>query len=132
MSASITHTPDKPPRLLYARFALYTGGTSAILASICCLGPFLLVTLSLSGAWTLYFITVADWARPFFILLALITLGVSYHIIWGSVSVLTTEGVCMTRKELMTYKVYFLFVVLLVVAMLMLPYFSQSMGLIME
>jgi mercuric ion transport protein len=129
MSDSTKHTP--PPHR-NARLALYTGGTSAILASICCLGPFLLVTLSLSGAWTLYLITVADWARPFFILLALITLGVSYHIIWGSVSVLTTEGVCMTRKELMTYKVYFLFVVLLVVAMLMLPYFAQSMGLLME
>jgi mercuric ion transport protein len=132
MSDSIMHAPDRNPRLLYARFALYTGGISAILASTCCLGPFLLVTLGLSNAWILYLITVADWARPFFILLALITLGVSYQYIWGSFTVRKTDGIRMRQKELMPYKVYFLFVVFLVAAMLMLPYFAQNMGLLIE
>jgi hypothetical protein len=75
---------------------------------------------------------VADWARPFFILLALITLGVSYQYIWGSFTVRKTDGIRMRQKELMPYKVYFLFVVFLVAAMLMLPYFAQNMGLLIE
>lgn len=123
---------DRNPRLSYARFALYTGGISAILASVCCLGPFLLVTLSFSNTWILYLITLADWSRPFFILVALITLVVSYQFIWGSATVRTAEGIHMTQKELMPYKAYFSFVVLLVVAMLMLPYFAQNIGLIIE
>ncbi|HHX4191795.1 mercuric transport protein, partial [Burkholderia contaminans] len=33
------------------RGALFAGGLAAILASACCLGPLVLVTLGFSGAW---------------------------------------------------------------------------------
>jgi mercuric ion transport protein len=109
-----------------ARVALCIGGVSAILASICCLGTFLLVKLGFSDGRILYLLTLADWARPFFILLALVTLIFSYHSIWSSTSARTAKGGCITQKEMMTYKCYFLFVVSLVVTVLMLPYFAPN------
>ncbi len=33
------------------RAALVTGGLAAVVASACCLGPLILVTLGISGAW---------------------------------------------------------------------------------
>lgn len=111
-----------------ARIALCIGGLSAILASICCLGTFLLVKLSFSDSRILYLLTLADWSRPFFILLALATLLFSYHSIWGSPSVRTAKGGCKTKKEIMACKCYFLFVVSLVVTVLMLPYFAPNIG----
>ncbi len=75
-----------------ARIALCAGGASSVLASICCLGPFLLVTLGFSSAKILYFMTLADWSRPFFILLALAALLFSYNSIWGSTSAHTAKG----------------------------------------
>lgn len=118
---------DAAHPLLYkkARIGLSIGGVSAILASVCCLGTFLLTTLKFSNAGILYLMTLADWSRPFFILLALLSLIFSYNSIWGSRSHMRM-GVCTTRKEMMANKAYFLFVVGLVVTMLMLPYFAPG------
>jgi mercuric ion transport protein len=124
MTSSTTH----PLQYRNARIALCAGGTSAVLASICCIGPFLLVTLGFSSAKILYLLTLADWSRPFFVLLALAALLFSYSSIWSSTSVLTAKGVCMSQKEIMIYKCYFLFVVSLVVTVLMLPYFAPNIG----
>ena len=124
MTSSTTH----PLPYRNARIALCTGGASAVLASICCIGPFLLVTLGFSSAKILYLLTLADWSRPFFVLLALAALLFSYNSIWSSTSVLTAKRVCMSQKEIMIYKCYFLFVVSLVVTVLMLPYFAPNIG----
>ena len=123
-----TNSNTHPLPYKHARIALCTGGASAVLASICCIGPFLLVTLGFSSAKILYLLTLADWSRPFFVLLALATLLFSYNSIWSSTSVLTAKGVCMSQKEIMIYKCYFLFVVSLVVTVLMLPYFAPNIG----
>ena len=128
VSHKTTNSNTHPLPYRNARIALCTGGASAVLASICCIGPFLLVTLGFSSAKILYLLTLADWSRPFFVLLALAALLFSYNSIWGSNSVLTAKGVCMTQKEIMIYKCYFLFVVSLVVTVLMLPYFAPNIG----
>ena len=127
-SHKITNSTMHPLPYKHARIALCTGGASTVLASICCIGPFLLVTLGFSSAKILYLLTLADWSRPFFVLLALATLLFSYNSIWGSNYVLTAKGVCMTQNEMMIYKCYFLFVVSLVVTVLMLPYFAPNIG----
>lgn len=122
MTSSTTHTlPYKN-----ARITLNTGGAFAILASICCLGPFLLVTLGFSSAKILYLLTLADWARPFFILVAVLSLMISYNSIWGSTYACKAKEGCMSQNEIMMYKCYYVFVVSLVVSVLMLPYFSLA------
>jgi mercuric ion transport protein len=51
--------------------ALFAGGLAAILASTCCLGPLVLVSLGISGAWIAN-LTVLEPYRPIFIGAALI------------------------------------------------------------
>ncbi len=124
MASSTTHIlPYKN-----ARTALNIGSASAVLASICCLGTFLLVTIGYSSAKILYLLTLADWSRPFFILVALVSILYSYNNIWNPASICTAKGGCMNEKEIMMYKCYYLFVVSLVISVLMLPYFGPNIG----
>lgn len=61
--------PESP----YSRYFLFVSGLGAALASLCCLGPLLLVALGFSGAW-LANLTVLEPYRPFFIGLSLLAL----------------------------------------------------------
>ena len=60
------------------RKALAAGGVAAILASACCLGPLVLVTLGFSGAWIGNF-KVFEPFRPVFLSAAAIALFVAYR-----------------------------------------------------
>src|SRR5229473_3345864 len=53
--------------------ALFAGGLAAILASTCCLGPLILISLGFSGAW-IGSLTVLEPYRPFFIVAAVLGL----------------------------------------------------------
>ena len=55
------------------RGALAAGGLAAILASTCCLGPLVLITLGFSGAW-IGNLTALEPYRPIFIGVALVAL----------------------------------------------------------
>ena len=56
------------------RGALAAGGLAAILASTCCLGPLVLITLGFSGAW-IGNLTALEPYRPIFIGVALVALA---------------------------------------------------------
>jgi len=68
-----SETPIKTPSWL---------GIGAILAAVgasaCCVGPFLLLSLGIGGAW-ISTLTALEPARPFFIILALIFIGLGYR-----------------------------------------------------
>ena len=51
---------------------------SAIGASVCCVGPLLLLSLGISGAW-MSTLTSMESVRPFFILLTLVFIGLGYR-----------------------------------------------------
>jgi len=104
------------------RIALYIGGTAAILASICHPSSFLLNTLGLSDSRILYLLTLAEWSRPFFIVVALVALCFAYQRMWHPVSAYKSGQIFVTPQIKRTYKAYFLFVTMLVVTVLMLPY----------
>ena len=59
------------------RGALAAGGLAAILASACCLGPLLLVTIGVSGAWIAN-LSLLEPYRPIFIGVALVALSFPY------------------------------------------------------
>jgi len=58
--------------------SLITGVVAAILASACCLIPFILLSIGLSGAW-LSSLSALDPFRPLFIGIALIALYFAYR-----------------------------------------------------
>ena len=51
---------------------------AAVGASVCCVGPFLLLSLGIGGAW-ISTLTAMEPARPFFIILTLIFIAFGYR-----------------------------------------------------
>lgn len=116
--------PYKDSFFSFARLALYTGGISAILASTCHHISFLLVNFGFSNSKIIYIVTLADWARPFLIVVALIALFISYKDIWHISSSDKLGRFNPISQTMVTDKAFFLFVAMLVLILLMLPYFS--------
>ena len=105
------------------RIALYVGGMAAILASTCHHISFLLSRLGLTESKILYIVTLADWARPFLVAVALITLFISYRHIWHISSAYKAGRDSPISLAKATDKVFFLFITMIVIIVLMLPHF---------
>ena len=109
---------DESPK---ARNALAAGGIAAVLASTCCLGPLVLVTLGFSGAW-IGNLLVLDPYRPFFIGAALVALGFAYRGIFRPMSACPPGETCSVPKVRRAYKILFWLVGALVLVALAFPY----------
>lgn len=92
-----------------SRGALYAGGLAAILASTCCLGPLVLLTLGVSGAW-IGNLTALEPFRPFFIVAAVGTLVFAYRQIFRPAAACKPGEVCAIPNVRTTYKVLFFIV----------------------
>lgn len=103
------------------RGTLFAGGLAAILASTCCLGPLVLVTLGFSGAW-IGNLTVLEPYRPIFIAAALVALFFAYRRIFRPVQVCKPGEVCAIPQVHSTHKLIFWVVIALVVVALGFPY----------
>lgn len=104
------------PQPTKGRGALLVGGLAAILASTCCLGPLVLLTLGISGAWIAN-LTALEPYRPMFIGLAVVALFFSYRRIFRPAVACQPGEVCAIPEVRATYKALFgLVVVLLLIA----------------
>lgn len=103
------------------RAALATGGLAAILASTCCLGPLILVTLGFSGAW-ISNLTVLEPYRPFFIGAALVALYFAYQRIFRPVQACQPGQVCALPQVRNTYRLVFWVVAALAAVAMAYPY----------
>jgi len=88
------------------RGALFAGGLAAILASTCCLGPLILVTVGVSGAW-ISNLTLLEPYRPFFIGVALLALFFAGRRIFRPAQACKAGEVCAVPAVRNTYKVLF-------------------------
>lgn len=103
------------------RGALATGGVAAVLASACCLGPLVLITLGFSGAW-IGSLTVLEPYRPIFIGAALIALFFAWRSIFRPVHSCKPSDVCAVPQVRTAYKVMFWIVSALILVALAFPY----------
>ncbi len=103
------------------RGALFAGGVAAILASACCLGPLILITLGFSGAW-IGSLTLLDRYRPIFIGAALVALFLAWRRIYGLAQACKQGDVCAVPQVQAAYKLIFWVVVVLVLVALGFPY----------
>ncbi|MFZ3184342.1 MAG: mercuric ion transporter MerT [Pseudomonas sp.] len=101
--------------------ALFAGGLAAILASTCCLGPLVLITLGFSGAW-ISNLTVLEPYRPLFIGAALVALLFAYRRIFRPIQACIPGEVCAIPQVRITYKLLFWLVTALVLVALGFPY----------
>lgn len=103
------------------RNALFAGGLAAILASTCCLGPLVLVTLGFSGAW-IGNLTVLEPYRPLFIGAALIAMFFAWRHIFRPAQACRPDQVCAIAQVQTAYKRIFWVVIVLVLIALAYPY----------
>lgn len=102
------------------RGALAAGGLAAVLASTCCLGPLVLVTLGFSGAWIGY-LTMLEPYRPIFIGVALVALFLAWRRIFRPARACRPDEVCAVPRVRTIYKVLFWIVATLVLVALAFP-----------
>ncbi|WP_136415955.1 mercuric ion transporter MerT [Herbaspirillum sp. ST 5-3] len=102
------------------RTALLAGGIAAILASTCCLGPLVLITLGISGAW-IGNLRALERYRPIFIGAALVALFFAWRRVWRPVATCAPGEACAVPQVKNAYKVLFCVVVALVVLALVFP-----------
>ena len=105
------------------RGALFTGGVAAILASTCCLGPLVLITLGFSGAW-ISNLTVLEPYRPIFLGTALVALFFAWQRIYRPDSTCKPGEVCALPQTKRIYKITFWVVAFLVLVALTFPYIA--------
>lgn len=103
------------------RGALAAGGLAAILASTCCLGPLVLITLGFSGAW-IGNLTVLEPYRPIFIGVAVVALFFAWRRIFRPARACEPSEVCAVPQARVAYKILFWIVTALVVIALAFPY----------
>ncbi len=101
--------------------ALLTGGVAAILASTCCLGPLLLVTLGFGGAW-LSRLRVMEAYSNYFLGVALVAMVFAYLRIYRPVQSCKPGELCAIPQVRIAYKIIFWLVMSLIVVALAYPY----------
>jgi mercuric ion transport protein len=104
--------------------ALFAGGLAAILASTCCLGPLVLVSLGISGAW-IGNLTVLEPYRPIFIGAALIALFLAGRSIFRPAHACQPGEICAMPQTRGVYKFMFWICAALVVVAIAYPYVAR-------
>ena len=104
--------------------ALFAGGVAAILASTCCLGPLILVSLGISGAW-IGNLTVLEPYRPIFIGAALIALFFAARSIFRPAQACQPGEVCAMPRTRGVYQLMFWICAALVVVAIAYPYVAR-------
>lgn len=103
------------------RAPLAAGGIAGLLASACCIGPLVLVTLGVSGAW-IGNLTALEPYRPLFIGVALVAMVFAWRRIFRPVEECQPGEVCAVPRVRVAYKVIFWLVSVLVLVALLFPY----------
>jgi mercuric ion transport protein len=119
LPGSEKETPWSKPQ--NGRGALGIGGLAAVFASICCLGPLLLVSIGISGAW-IGNLTVFEPYRPIFIGAALVALFFAYRGIFRPAQACKPGEVCAVPQVKTAYKSIFWIVAALTGVALAFPY----------
>ncbi len=108
-------------RSIDGRNALAASGIAALLASGCCLGPLVLVTLGFSGAW-IGNLSALEPYRPWLIGAAVLTLSLAWYPIFRPPQACRAGKTCAAPRRRMVYKLIFCFVTLLVAVAIGFPY----------
>lgn len=104
-----------------ARGVLAAGGLAAVLASTCCIGPLVLLSLGLGGAWAVN-LTALEPFRPWFLGAALVALFFAYRRIFRPVAACDPGEVCAVPAARRAYRIAFWTVAALVLLALGSPY----------
>ena len=103
--------------------ALAAGGAAALLASTCCVGPLVLITLGFSGAW-ISGLTLLEPYQPIFVATALVALFFAWKRIWRPATECAPGEICSLPRVGRAQKLLFVAVSVLVVVVLAFPFIA--------
>ena len=106
------------------RGALLTGGLAAILASTCCLGPLVLVTLGIGGAWVSN-LSKLEPLRPVFIVATLGLLAWAWHKLYRTPEVCEPGALCADPKVRHRQRLIFWVVAVVLTLLLTFPWYAS-------
>ena len=103
------------------RGTLVAGVLAAVGASVCCVGPLVLLALGISGAW-ISTLTMLEPFRPIFIGLTLLFLGLSFRTLYLMPTVCAPDTPCGDPRTVKRQRLIFWVVSGLLVALLAVPW----------
>jgi mercuric ion transport protein len=98
-------------------------GLAAIGGSLCCVGPLLLLTLGIGGAWVAN-LAVLEPYRPLFIGLTLLFLGLAFRTLYLVPRVCAPGTPCADPRTLKRQRLGFWLVTVLLLVLLAVPWFA--------
>ncbi len=102
---------------------LIGGVLAGIGASLCCVGPLVLLSLGVSGAW-IGNLSAMQTYRPFFILLTLLFLGLAFRKLYLKPARCAVDAPCADPGVLRRQRLVFWIVSLLVIALITFQYYG--------
>jgi len=103
-----------------SKLSITAGVLSAIGASVCCVGPLVLLSLGVSGAW-IGNLTAVEPFRPIFIAVTLLFFVLAYRKLYWRAEVCATDALCADPSVLSRQRALFWVVSALVLALLAFP-----------
>ena len=107
-----------------SRQTLWAGALAAVGASLCCVGPLVLVTLGIGGAW-ISSLSRLEPLRPVFIVATLGLLAWAWHKLYRAPEVCEPGKVCADPKVRPRQRVIFWIVSLVLVLLLSFPFYAS-------
>jgi len=103
--------------------SLIAGGIAAIVASACCVGPLLLLTLGVGGAW-ISGLTALDPYRPIFIGGTLLFLGLAFRNLYLVPPTCEPGAACADPKTTRNQRILFWLVSAILLPLLAFPWYA--------
>jgi len=112
------------PQEKLSRWPLVCGVAASVAASLCCLGPLVLVMLGIGGAWVAN-LSVLEPFRPYFLVAAVVFLFLAYRKIYRTpVADCAPGSLCALPQTNRVYKVMFWLVVIMTSLAMAFPYLA--------
>jgi mercuric ion transport protein len=108
---------------LTGKGSLIASALAAIGASVCCVGPLVLLALGISGSW-IGSLTAMEPYRPFFIGLTLLFLGLAFRKLYLMPQVCAADTVCADPRMTTRQRLVFWIVAGLLLGLLAVPWFA--------
>ncbi|WP_020681920.1 mercuric transporter MerT family protein [Marinobacterium rhizophilum] len=103
--------------------SLIASGLAAIGASVCCVGPLVLLAFGIGGSW-ISSLTAMEPYRPIFVALTFLFLGLAFRKLYFVPQACTTGAACDDPRSRMLQRVVFWVVSALLLGLLAVPWLA--------
>ena len=103
--------------------SIIAAALAAIGASLCCIGPLVLLALGIGGTWISY-LTALEPYRPIFIAITLVFLGLAFRKLYLLPQQCAPDDACAVPAVRRNQRIIFWIVSVLLIALLTFPYYG--------